>query len=284
MRSRVLAFLVAVGLVITGLVGQASTASASTGGVDDTANQYSNVGILVFYEGGERFRCSGPLVTPTVVLTAAHCASGVSGLTAVSFSAEIAEAAPAPFPVAADPTAGYTRSELSNYLYGTALAHPQYSDFTDMSNWNDVGVVVLSRAVKGVTPAKVATSRTLDAYSGSRLASTLFRAVGYGTRVAKPDAGPQKAQPVSYPLVRRYVDEPGQKLTGQILQTNGNENDTRGTGGTCFGDSGGPLLLNGRIVAVVSYGYTDNCRYLAGNQRVEIPVVQDWLSQFGVKP
>ena len=45
----------------------------------------------------------------------------------------------------------------------------------------------------------------------------------------------------------------------------------------CFGDSGGPVFLNGYLVAVTSYGYTANCRYLGGYQRVDIPVVQDWL-------
>ena len=35
-------------------------------------------------------------------------------------------------------------------------------------------------------------------------------------------------------------------------------------GGTCVGDSGGPVIRNGAIVAVTNYGYTDNCRYLGG--------------------
>lgn len=60
---------------------------------------------------------------------------------------------------------------------------------------------------------------------------------------------------------------------------NGNPNDNKGTGGTCFGDSGGPAFLNGYLVAVTSYGYTDNCRYIDGYQRVDIKVVQDWLAQ-----
>ena len=60
----------------------------------------------------------------------------------------------------------------------------------------------------------------------------------------------------------------------------GNPTDTRGGGGTCFGDSGGPVFLNGYLVAVTSYGYTDNCRYLGGYQRVDIPVVQDWLDTY----
>jgi hypothetical protein len=100
--------------------------------------------------------------------------------------------------------------------------------------------------------------------------------------VRKADSGPQNPQPMSYPLIRRYVDMPGQKVTPQILQTNGNEKDPFGTGGTCFGDSGGPVFLNGEIVAVTSYGYTNNCRYLGGYQRVDIAVSQDWLATFGV--
>ena len=96
------------------------------------------------------------------------------------------------------------------------------------------------------------------------------------------ESGPQKPTPQSYPIVRRYADEVGQKLTPQILQVNGNENDPRGTGGTCFGDSGGPSFNGGYQVTVTSYGYTSNCRYLGGLQRIDIPVVQTWLAQFGV--
>ena len=65
---------------------------------------------------------------------------------------------------------------------------------------------------------------------------------------------------------------------------NGNINDSRGTGGTCFGDSGGPSLVKGVIVTVTSYGRTDNCRYLGGYQRVDIKVVQDWLRTQGWTP
>jgi hypothetical protein len=96
------------------------------------------------------------------------------------------------------------------------------------------------------------------------------------------DSGPQKPTPMSYPLLRRVAQEPGQKLTPQILQVNGNENDNRGIGGTCFGDSGGPTFHGGYRVTVTSYGYTDNCRYLDGLQRIDIKVVQDWLKTFGV--
>ena len=259
-------------------------ATASTGGTADTANTYSNVGLLVSYTDGERYRCSGTLVSPTVVLTAAHCTDGVDGKVAISFKPVIAERAPAPLPVAKNPADGYTEAELAGtgYVSGTPYTHPAYSDFTDTDNWNDVGVVRLDQPVTGVTPATLAPTGTLDRVPRSKLAKTLFRAVGYGTEVRKPASGPQKPQPMTYPLIRRYVDMPGQKLTPQILQTNGNPNDPRGTGGTCFGDSGGPVFYGGKIVAVTSFGYTDNCRYLGGYQRVDITVARDWLRTFGV--
>ena len=111
----------------------------------------------------------------------------------------------------------------------------------------------------------------------SQLSKTLLTTVGYGTEVRKADGGPQKPTPMSYPILRRVALEPIQKRTDQIIQVNGNINDTRGTGGTCFGDSGGPSFLNGYVVTVTSYGYTSNCRYLGGLQRIDSAEAQAWI-------
>ncbi|HEX6970588.1 MAG TPA: S1 family peptidase [Micromonosporaceae bacterium] len=264
-----------------GLLASAVPAAAITGGEPD-GDRHPNVGLILFYDGTGRYRCSATLVSPTVLLTAAHCTYGTLGKTLVTFDSVIAEAPPAPFPVAADPSVGYTAEEIAaaGYLSGTAITHPEYSDFTDLDNWNDVGVVVLDAPVTDIEPAQIAPLNYLDGFVQPTLNSTIFEVVGYGTEVRKPEVGPQQPQPMSYPLLRRYTTSPGQKLTPQILQLNGNINDTRGGGGTCFGDSGGPVFLNGLIVAVTSYGYTENCRYLGGYQRVEIAVAQDWLATF----
>ena len=263
--------------------GQALMAAAITGGSAD-GEGHPNVGMIVFYEADGRFRCSATLVTPTVLLTAAHCTKGTLGKTLVTFNSIIALSAPSGITAAVDPSVGYTGGESvpAGTMFGTASAHPAYSDFTDMANWNDVGVIVLDEPVVGKEPATIAPANYLGAFAQPKLNSTLFTSVGYGTEVRKSDSGPQKPTPQSYPLIRRVADAPGQKLTPQILQVNGNINDTRGTGGTCFGDSGGPSFHGGYVVTVTSYGYTSNCRYLGGMQRVDIPVVQEWLATFDV--
>jgi hypothetical protein len=283
MHARIRTLFIMLMALLTGGVVAAAPAGAITGGEIDSTNTYANVGMIAFYDDGARYRCSATLVTPTVLLTAAHCTFGTEGKTIVSFEPLIDDAPPADIPAAKDPAVGYTSAPRGWYA-GTPHAHPQYSDFTDMANWNDVGVVVLDKAVRGIAPAAVAPANYLDRFGSSVLNSTLFRAVGYGTEVRQADGGPQTPTPMSYPIVRRYADVPGQKLTPQILQVNGNEHDTRGDGGTCFGDSGGPALHDGYVVTVTSYGYTSNCRYIDGLQRVDIPVVLSWLCGFGIRP
>ena len=77
--------------------------------------------------------CAQLLLSPTVVVTAAHCTEGTVGKTLVTFTSVIAYQPPSGFPLAATPATGFTQAEIeaAGFISGTAFTHPAYSGFTD---------------------------------------------------------------------------------------------------------------------------------------------------------
>jgi hypothetical protein len=280
---------------VSALLALAPPSGAITGGTEDLTNRYSNVGMVVFYQPDGRFRCSGTLIAPQVFLTAAHCAFQDIGKVVVTFDPLISrteEEAEVDIPRAADDSGpddahsaiGFAATDITppkyqgeqSWILGTPRTHPDYSDFTDLKNWNDTGVIILDTA-PGLPTTPLPPENYLDQFRQPAFNHTDFLVIGYGTEVRQSPTPPRPPTPEREPIVRRYTTEVGQKLTSQVFQTNGNEHDPRAGGGTCFGDSGGPAIIDGYVVGDTSYGLTNNCRYLGGYQRVDIPIVRNWI-------
>ena len=86
--------------------------------------------------------------------------------------------------------------------------------------------------------------------------------VGFGLQGVKPRLLDEKTRFVADPTV---VGLDGKLTAGWNVETT---NDKKG-GGTCFGDSGAPLLLDGKIVAVNSFGKSDTCKGHDSSYRVD---------------
>jgi V8-like Glu-specific endopeptidase len=178
-------------LLVAGAVIPAQPAAAITGGQRDTV--HTNVGVIRFTTASGRFRCSGTLISPTVVLTAGHCTgdTGQSPATNVyvSFNTDL----PAD-PLQAGITPAEKAARAANYITGTAHPDPGWTGKLSISKQHDQGVVVLDApaATKwpGITPAPLLPVGTLDANQGA-LKDETFTLVGYGV-----DIGDKKAQVV----------------------------------------------------------------------------------------
>lgn len=236
-------------------------ASAITGGEVDTGDEYPFVGLLAFYDeqGDYLHRCTGTLLSPTVVLTASHCTAGTT-LVYAYFQVTV------PDDFRENPTG----------ISGTPYTHP---DFDPNTLENDVGIVVLDRRVNLREYPTIADEGFLtDLKASHEIQDDTFVAVGYGVQTGFPPP----TQIVD--LQRRVSESPYGGLTQNNLHLQQNPNATDG-GGTCFGDSGGPHFWEDTliIVAVTSWGDA-LCRSNDMTQRIDIPSVLDFLAGFGISP
>ncbi|MFM7272099.1 MAG: S1 family peptidase [Actinomycetes bacterium] len=267
--------LACVAIAVTSLT--ALPAAAIIGGAED-GDQHPGVGLIYFRRTDGLYRCSGTLVEPTVVVTAAHCTEGSTDVH-VTFDASAPRS----------PLATTNPGDPSRFIDGTAHADPAYTGGFKLDTLDDIGVVVLDRPASDVWPnitlTPLATAGAADGLrpGNGRAGQTIFTAVGYGIRFEHPTDGPAKPAAVS-DRVRRNATVPLQMVRGETIKTADNANDSRGTGGTCFGDSGGALLLDGRLIGVTSWGASQFCIGVSGFQRTESAHARAFLSQYLTLP
>ena len=270
MRPRFLSVL----LAAVGLLGCETTSTGpqhaykpsfiTDGSLDGDA--HPAVALLVMDVAGKpAFRCSGTLIAPKVFLTAGHCAGEPGEFSGMRIFNEA--------DVQHDPT--YPGPGGPNTIEAKEWhSHPLFTE--NLFFLHDVGVVLLTKAVR--LPAdqygRLPTQDQLDALKPS--AATTFTAVGYGLQLINP---------VHIESVRiRMFAEP------HLIQINGSTvgdfsmllSNNASTGGTCFGDSGGPNYLGSSnvIAGVTSFGRNGNCAGTGGVFRLDRKNVLDFVQQY----
>jgi hypothetical protein len=206
--------------------------------------------------------CSGAALSPTKFLTASHCADP-SRPVFVSYKSG------PPFSLANDFTPG-TFHANPDWCLGCAPGLPGFDT-------HDVAVVTLSAPRSPGVFATLPSAGLVD-----RLAMrTGVDIVGYGVQGFIPGGGPK--QPI-FTFTRFFAPS-------ELVQSNNRTskefikltaNPSQGTGGTCFGDSGGPDVLSGTdiVLAVNSYVTNGNCAGVTYSNRVDLPDILSFINSF----
>jgi hypothetical protein len=244
-------------------------ASAITrgGALDGDGHPY--VGLMVAQDaaGNPLWRCSGTLLSPTLYLTAGHCTESPAAHVEIWFDTDVESGIPANgYPFAGD-------------VGGTPYTHPQYSPAAFFLF--DLGVVVLDEPVVMAQYGALPTLNQLDALKPGKRST--FTAVGYGLQESFPDPAAflennARIRMVATPHLLQ-INVPGFTGDSSLLLSNNSA-----TGGTCFGDSGGPNFLGSSnvVAAVTSFGINSTCGGTGGVYRVDRADDLDWLySDFG---
>jgi secreted trypsin-like serine protease len=252
-------------------------------------HEHPFVGLVVFYDAAGQFlwRCSGSLISPTKLLTAGHCTDTAEG--AASARVYFQQDAGAHFDPATqvDPITGYPETCAKGTL-GTLCATSKrlfnygFANFAGFPNIHDVGLVILDQAISMPEYGRLPQAGVLDSLATARgKKDTVFTVSGYGLSLSVQEHS--ALANISFRerlMAQSTLVNLGSALTdGFNVQTQGNGN---GRGGTCSGDSGGPVFLGGAssnlIVAVTSFGLNALCRGTDFGYRVDQVDVLNWIN------
>ncbi len=262
MRRKMLVVVLSVMVMLALAVSPA--AAVTDGELDGDGHPYVGLMVAQLEDGTPLWRCSGTLLSPTLFLTAGHCTEAPAAHVEIWFDADVTDAAAQNYPFTGD-------------VGGTPYTHPQYDP--NAFFLFDLGVVVLDEPVVMDEYGALPSLNQLDALKTRRgQKDVTFTAVGYGLQQSFPDAAAWKEnnlriRMVAHPKLNQ-INTPGFTGDFSLLLSNNAH-----TGGTCFGDSGGPNFLgDSNVVAgVTSFGLNGTCAGTGGVYRVDRADDLDWL-------
>lgn len=237
------------------------------GELDGNGHPYVGLMVAQDADGNPMWRCSGTLLSKTIFLTAGHCTEAPAAHIEIWFDADVESGIP---------ENGYP---FDGDVGGTPYTHPQYNP--NAFYLFDLGVVVLDKPMKMKTYGVLPEQDVLDQLATQRgTQDVTFTAVGYGLQEINPVfVEAERVRMVAYP----HLIQINGGLVGDFSLLLSNNHST---GGTCFGDSGGPNFIGNSNVlgGVTSFGLNGNCAGTGGVYRVDKADDLDWLATFGVTP
>ncbi len=204
--------------------------------------------------------CTGEIISPHVVLTAAHCVSPATVGAGSTFTVFLG----------ADINSRTDANNSANYVEAASTHYDTEFSTRSLDNGHDVGVVITKTALPG-TPLPV----NRDALDDTMLKQPL-RLVGYGVTSGTDSSGSTAGTKRTTTTTLAYFDDNFVAF-----------NDPRHI--TCEGDSGGPALLtiNGveTIVGITSFG-DQGCIQQGVDTRVDayLDFIDKWTTSADPKP
>jgi hypothetical protein len=253
------------------LAALAASAAAVTFGEPD-GDRHPHVGAIVLQSPSGYFSCSGTLLSPTVVLTAGHCTSegGVPNLnTWVKFTPTISFDGLNNYPTINK----YLDDRRNGWIKGEAIPHPLFNDFAEFPLTFDIGVVVLKQRVSSPVFGSLPSEGFLETIRGSE---NDFTVVGYGLQgLLSPFFGDTFER---YQGKVRLVELNSTTDAGMSAKFTNNPGSG---GGSCFGDSGGPVFHGSSttVAAIVSFGFTP-CIGVDYQFRIDTDIALSFLNQY----
>ena len=243
------------------------------------------VGLIAFYnaDGVFQHRCTGELLAPTVVLTAGHCTDNGAGGVEASARIWFRQDAGTRYDGIEDPETGYPNQCAGGSLgtlcaEGTLMYNYGFNNFAGFPNIHDVGIVILDQAITGLGFASLAGDGRLNSLDTAKgLQDKDFRVSGYGISHSSHKRTVFVSFRERLQATEQLVNTVAPYNAGFNIQLNGNGDDR---GGTCAGDSGGPVFYpqnTNQIVAITSFGKTLDCRGDGFYYRTDRQEVIDWI-------